>query len=151
MSAKAIAKALGGCRAGAGCVARCPAHDDCGPSLSTDSSSGPNAVKNRTVIYGAAPADLVTPDFLSEYQSFGNDEGYPNGFGEEPNSRDPGEGVVVISRTTQDRAAVAAIAIEQIFATAQMRERRQAVEDYIREEFVEVQRRAIADREPVDA
>jgi putative DNA primase/helicase len=34
MSAEIIAKALGGCRAGAGWVAHCPAHDDRTPSLS---------------------------------------------------------------------------------------------------------------------
>jgi hypothetical protein len=41
MNAEMIAKALGGCRAGAGWVTRCPAHDDRKPSLSLrDSSSG---------------------------------------------------------------------------------------------------------------
>ena len=41
MNAEMIAKALGGSRAGAGWVARCPAHDDRTPSLSLrDSSSG---------------------------------------------------------------------------------------------------------------
>jgi len=41
MDAEFIAKALGGCRAGAGWMARCPAHDDRKPSLSLrDSSSG---------------------------------------------------------------------------------------------------------------
>ena len=34
MNAETIAKALGGCRAGAGWVAHCPAHDDRTPSLS---------------------------------------------------------------------------------------------------------------------
>jgi hypothetical protein len=34
MNAEIIAKALGGCRAGAGWVAHCPAHDDRTPSLS---------------------------------------------------------------------------------------------------------------------
>jgi hypothetical protein len=34
MNAEIIAKALGGCRAGAGWVAHCPAHDDPTPSLS---------------------------------------------------------------------------------------------------------------------
>jgi putative DNA primase/helicase len=41
MNAEMIAGALGGCRAGAGWVARCPAHDDRRPSLSIrDCSSG---------------------------------------------------------------------------------------------------------------
>jgi CHC2 zinc finger len=41
MNAKTIAKALGGRRAGAGWVARCPAHDDRTPSLSVrDSTNG---------------------------------------------------------------------------------------------------------------
>jgi len=34
MKAETIAKALGGRKAGGGCVARCPAHDDRTPSLS---------------------------------------------------------------------------------------------------------------------
>jgi hypothetical protein len=50
-----------------------------------------------------------------------------------------------------DRAAVVATAIEQIFATAPGPERQQAVEDYLRDEFADVQRQAIADCEPVDA
>ena len=41
MNAETIAKALGGCRAGAGWVAHCPAHDDRTPSLSVrDSTNG---------------------------------------------------------------------------------------------------------------
>jgi putative DNA primase/helicase len=41
MNAESIAKALGGCRAGAGWVAHCPAHDDRTPSLSVrDSTDG---------------------------------------------------------------------------------------------------------------
>ena len=39
MNAEVIAKALGGCRAGAGWVAHCPAHDDRTPSLSLRGSS----------------------------------------------------------------------------------------------------------------
>ena len=34
MDAETIAKALGGSKAGSGWMARCPAHDDCKPSLS---------------------------------------------------------------------------------------------------------------------
>ena len=41
MRAETVAKALGGRRAGAGWIARCPAHDDRKPSLSiTDSENG---------------------------------------------------------------------------------------------------------------
>ena len=41
MNAEIIAKAPGGCRAGAGWVAHCPAHDDRTPSLSVrDFSDG---------------------------------------------------------------------------------------------------------------
>ena len=50
-----------------------------------------------------------------------------------------------------DRATVVAKAIEQIFVTAQGRELRQALEDYLRDEFADVQCQAVADREPIDA
>ena len=50
-----------------------------------------------------------------------------------------------------DRAAVVATAIEQIFATAPGPERQQAVEDYLREEFADINREAISDCEPIDA
>jgi hypothetical protein len=62
---------------------------------------------------------------------------------------DLGEEFVVIARTTQDRAAVVTTAIIQIVATVQEPERRRVLEDYLREEFAEVQRQAFADPEPV--
>jgi hypothetical protein len=40
MTAEAIAKALGGCKAGNGWTARCPAHDDRNPSLSISTGKG---------------------------------------------------------------------------------------------------------------
>jgi putative DNA primase/helicase len=52
MTAETIAKALGGHRAGATWMARCPVHDDCEPSLSISSgkdgkSAGRFAQKRR--------------------------------------------------------------------------------------------------------
>jgi hypothetical protein len=57
----------------------------------------------------------------------------------------------VISRTKLDRAAVVAAAVEQIFETAQGREQRQALEDYLRDEFADIERQIAADRESGDA
>jgi hypothetical protein len=57
----------------------------------------------------------------------------------------------VISRATQDRAAVVTTAIIQIIAAVRESERRRALEGYLREEFAEVQRQALADLESVDA
>jgi hypothetical protein len=68
----------------------------------------------------------------------------------EATARDAGEGAIIISRTTHDRAAVVATAIELIFATAQVRERRQALEACLREEFADERREAVADRGPVN-
>jgi hypothetical protein len=65
--------------------------------------------------------------------------------------RNSGEEVLVVPRATFDRAAVVATGIMQIFATAQRPELRQALEDYLLEEFAEVQRQAIADGGLVDA
>ena len=68
----------------------------------------------------------------------------------EATARSAGEGAVIVSRTTHDGAAVVATAIEQIFATTQGRERRLALEAYLREEFADERRQAIADQEPVN-
>ena len=55
------------------------------------------------------------------------------------------------SRTKRDRAAVVAAAVEQIFDTAQARKRRQALENYLRDEFADIERQIAADRESGDA
>jgi hypothetical protein len=57
----------------------------------------------------------------------------------------------LISRIKFDRAAVVAAAVEQIVDTAQGRKRRQALEDYLREEIADIQRQIAADRESGDA
>jgi hypothetical protein len=62
-----------------------------------------------------------------------------------------GKELVVISRTRFDRAAVVAAAVEQIFDTAQGRERRQALEACLRDEFADIERQIAADRKSGDA
>jgi hypothetical protein len=56
----------------------------------------------------------------------------------------------VIFRTKLDRAAVVTTAIMQIVATAEASEQQQALEDCLRDEFTEVRREALAERERVD-
>ena len=56
----------------------------------------------------------------------------------------------MICRPNHDRAEVVAAAVEQIFATAQGSERRQALDNCLREEFAEVQRETIAERRRLD-
>lgn len=51
----------------------------------------------------------------------------------------------------RDRAAVVVAAILQIMATAPDHERRQALENYVRDEITDIQRQAIADGESRDA
>jgi hypothetical protein len=50
-----------------------------------------------------------------------------------------------------DRAAVVAVAAAQILETALPQERLQQLEDYLRDEFEDERRQAIADLEPADA
>ena len=50
-----------------------------------------------------------------------------------------------------DRAAATAVAVAQIMMTAPCEERQQLIEQYLREEFADEQRQAVADRELVDA
>jgi hypothetical protein len=50
-----------------------------------------------------------------------------------------------------DRAAVQTTAILQIFETAPPQDRRQAIENYLRDELSDAVRQAIADREATDA
>jgi hypothetical protein len=56
-----------------------------------------------------------------------------------------------MSWTTRDRAAVLATAIEQLFATTQGQERRQALQAYLRDEIADIERQIAADREIGDA
>lgn len=56
----------------------------------------------------------------------------------------------MIFRTKLDRAAVVTTAIMQIIATAKASEQQQALEDCLRDEFTEVRREALAERERVD-
>ena len=112
----------------------------------------PNTVEALTVTHGA-PTDVVINDEASEHQAIRTHEHYGGPFSSrtEAISRNSAKQVAVFPRINQDRAAVAAVAIEQIFVTAQGRERRQALEDYLRTEFLEVQCQAVADWERVDA
>jgi hypothetical protein len=50
-----------------------------------------------------------------------------------------------------DRAAVVAVAAAQILETALPQERLQQLEDYLRDEFEDERRQAIADQELADA
>jgi hypothetical protein len=50
-----------------------------------------------------------------------------------------------------DRAARVAVSVTQIFDTASPQERLQQLEDYLRDEFEDERRQAIADRELADA
>jgi hypothetical protein len=50
-------------------------------------------------------------------------------------------------RRVSDRAAVLAKIVRQIMATVSPRERQQALEDYLRDEFANIERQAAADRE----
>jgi hypothetical protein len=112
----------------------------------------PNTVEALTVTHGV-PTDVVINDEDGEHHAIRTDEHYGGRFSSrtEAISRISGKQIAVFPRANQDRAAVVAVAIEQIFATAQGRERRQALEDYIRTEFAEVRCQAVADWEPVDA
>jgi adenosylmethionine-8-amino-7-oxononanoate aminotransferase len=49
------------------------------------------------------------------------------------------------------RAAAVAVAVIQIIKTAPRQQRQQQVEQYLRDEFADERRQAIADREPADA
>ena len=49
------------------------------------------------------------------------------------------------------RAAAVAVAVIQIIKTAPRQQRQQQVEQYLRDEFDDERRHAIADREPADA
>ena len=106
----------------------------------------PIAVDSLAVTDGDTMADAVTRD--AKHYIFNADD---------PQSREKqcraisGEEVVVISRTTHDRAAVVTTAIIQIVATAQGLEQRQALENYLRDEITDIQRQAVANGEPLDA
>ena len=65
-------------------------------------------------------------------------------------SRNSGEEAARASRSTFDRASVVVTAILQISGTVQRRGLRRALVAYIRDELADVQRQAIADREPFD-
>jgi hypothetical protein len=54
-------------------------------------------------------------------------------------------------RKAVDRATAVAVAVLQISATAPPRERQQRIEQYLRQEFEDERRQAIADRELADA
>ena len=110
-------------------------------------SLDPNTVETVTVTHGA-PTDIVVIEDAVEHQSLSSDDIES---GAEANSRDLGTGVVIISRTTRDRAAVVTIVLKQICGTVQGRERWQAVEDYLRDEIADIERQIAADRESVDA
>jgi hypothetical protein len=49
-----------------------------------------------------------------------------------------------------DRAAAVAIAVMQVIATAPEKELRQAIENYLRDEFANIERQTAADRETGD-
>jgi adenosylmethionine-8-amino-7-oxononanoate aminotransferase len=51
------------------------------------------------------------------------------------------------TKRRRDRAAAAAVAVVQIFETAPTPERREAIEAYLRDEFIEVRRQARTDCE----
>jgi hypothetical protein len=54
--------------------------------------------------------------------------------------------VLLTSATRRcDRAAVVAVAVLQIFETAPTSEREEAIEEYLRDEFLDEQRQALAD------
>jgi hypothetical protein len=105
----------------------------------------PNAVEALTI------TDRATGVVDGEHQAFSVEpHAGPFTSGAEAIPRNSGDKVVVMRRTALDRAAVAATALMQIFATAQGPELRQTLEDYLRDELADVKHQAIADREAVN-
>jgi hypothetical protein len=112
----------------------------------------PNAVDALTPTDSALATDAIV-EGDGEQQASSTDEHYPFPFGSRAGAMpcNFGEETGVIPRTIHDRAAVVATAVMHIFATAERRELRQALEDYRREQFAEVQCQTAIDWEPVDA
>jgi hypothetical protein len=107
MTAEALAKALGGRKAGVAWMARCPAHADRKPSLAiTDAKDGAVLVRCHA---GSDQHDVIE------------------------------------ALRARDRAAVVAAAILQIAARVPDHERLQTLEQYLRDEFSDVERQAAAD------
>jgi hypothetical protein len=63
---------------------------------------------------------------------------------------DAGAEPVVPFRSFMDRAAAVAIAVMQMIATAPVKEQRPAIENYLRDEFANIERQTAADRETGD-
>ena len=112
--------------------------------------NGPLAIERQGVM---PRPDLLDPNAVGDglTAAIAADEDSAGPFRSRAEStRNVSEKVVVISRSPRDRAAALAAAIQQIFATTQGWERRQALEAYLRDEISDLLRQAIADRELVD-